>query len=44
MIIFIVENSIDQEELKRLQEYTKRTNSGHVVIVRDIDKIKVDGR
>ena len=42
MIIFITNNSINKEKLAKLQVYLHETNSGIVVVVEDIDAIKLE--
>jgi len=44
MIIFIKDANTSKKELKRLQEYLDETNSGIVIVVRDTDDIKTEGR
>lgn len=42
MIIFVVKGNMSEKELKHLREYLHEAYSGIVVIVNDIDDIKID--
>lgn len=42
MIIFIEDSNINNQDLKRLQEYLDETNSGIVITVKDIYAIRTE--